>query len=233
MPLREIIDWDVRNWSQCLPYWHEWIANACKVSSKVLVLGDRDGGLSLWFALLGFNVLCTDYHPTGRHVSELHERWGVKDRITYSTADAFRILHPDCSFDIIACKSVIGGLKLSYSDSTTRSLDNQRLATEEIRRALKPGGVFFGAENLTGTLAHMAIRNIRLKGRLGWRYLKISEIQFLFSGYSCCEQSTYGFLGTNWFKFEPLNAPFAVFDNVASRLLPPDWLYISFIRARK
>jgi SAM-dependent methyltransferase len=232
IPVADIIGWDVANWSGCLTYWQPWLGQP-GVGTRVLVLGERNGGISLWFALQGFEVLCTDYRLPGDGARELHERWQVTGRMTYAEVDVFKIPWPDDHFDIVACKSVIGGLKLEYRNASTRSLENQKLAVEEIRRVLKPGGVFLGAENLTGTVVHRALRRIRRGRRPGWRHLRVREINWLFSGYTRCEQSQWGFLGTNWPALPALNCACAIADKVLSRIVPPTWLYISFVRARK
>jgi hypothetical protein len=47
---KDIIQWDVKSWSKALSYWDskvEW--NKIQHS---LELGGREGGLSLWFALI-------------------------------------------------------------------------------------------------------------------------------------------------------------------------------------
>jgi SAM-dependent methyltransferase len=231
--LDDIIGWDVRNWSGCLRYWQPWLNGLDTKTARILVLGERNGGISLWFAKLGFEVLCTDYRPPNAEVRLLHQRWEVQERITYASADIFKLAYPDDWFDAVACKSVLGGLALDYKDRSTRTLANQKLAAMEIKRVLKPGGFFFGAENLTGTAVHMYLRKRRTKGNLGWRYLGRSEIRWLFDGYSECQQKLHGFLGTQWFPGRGLNGFCASADGCLSKILPADWLYISFIRARR
>ena len=81
LPLDDIFEWDVANWSKCLPYWEPWLTRLDKDTARILALGERDGGLSLWFALQGFKVLCTDYHIPGELARLSHERWMVQDRI--------------------------------------------------------------------------------------------------------------------------------------------------------
>jgi len=232
LPIADIIGWDVANWSGCLAYWQPWLPPVAS-DVRVLVLGERNGGISLWFALLGYNVRCTDIQRPGAAVQKLHEMWNVASRVTYAAVDVFRMPWPAEHFDVVACKSVIGGLKLEYTNALTRSLENQKLAVEEIRRVLKPGGVFLGAENLTGTWPHRVLRNIRCGGKLGWRHLTVSEITWLFDHYSCSEQRSWGFCGTGWPPFPGLNWACAHADGFLSRLLPGTWLYISFIRARR
>jgi SAM-dependent methyltransferase len=231
--LDDVIGWDVPNWSGCLSYWQPWLTDLSKRTAKILVLGERDGGISLWLAKLGFDVLCTDYRPPGERAQSLHRRWEVQKHMTYASADVFKLAYPDDCFDVVACKSVIGGLALDYKAVSTRTLENQKLAVMEIRRVLKPAGIFLGAENLTGTGVHMFLRKVRSKGNLGWRYLRISEIRWLFDGYSDCQQKSHGFLGTHWFAGRGLNGLCASADACFSKLLPGDWLYISFMRARK
>jgi SAM-dependent methyltransferase len=240
LPLDEIFEWDVTNWSQCLPYWEPWLTRLDKDIARILTLGERNGGLSLWFALQGFKVLCTDYHIPGERARLSHERWMVQERIAYAAVDAFNIPYTENYFDVVACKSVIGGLVLQRKQSETHILKKQRLAVEEIRRVLKPGGVFLGAENLAGTKVHQFLRWMKYGPELGWRYLRTTEIQWLFASYSLCQQKQWGLvgspwwkLGTHWWKFDRVSPFFSVMDACLSRVLPGDWLYISFIRARK
>ena len=206
---------------------------------------DSSSGRKKWRAeslvrLQGFKVLCTDYHMPGEQARLSHARWMVQDRIAYAAVDAFNIPYPENSFDVVACKSVIGGLVLQRKLPETRTLENQRLAVEEIRRVLKPGGIFLGAENLTGTKIHQLLRWMKYGPELGWRYLRTTEIQWLFESYSFCQQKQWGLvgspwwkLGSHWWKFDSLNPLSRVIDACLSNVLPGDWLYISFIRARK
>jgi SAM-dependent methyltransferase len=233
VPVDEVIGWDVGNWCGCLDYWYPWLSSVDRNTGNILVLGERGGGISLWLALLGFRVLCTDRTAPSKEVYQLHGRWHVREKMTYSEVDIFQIPFPDNHFHVVVCKSVIGGLKLKFKDPATRSLENQKLAVEEVRRVLKPGGVFLGAENMVGTRFHEALRKTRHKGRAGWRYLQPPEIQWLFHDYARCEQKPWGFLGTHWPKFFGLNKITKAADAALSRILPPAWLYISFIRARK
>jgi SAM-dependent methyltransferase len=240
LPLDDIFEWDVDNWSKCLPYWEPWLTRLDRDTARILAVGERDGGLSLWFALQGFQVLCTDYHMPGERARLSHERWMMQDRIAYAAVDAFNIPYPENHFDVVACKSVIGGLVLQRKLLETRTLENQRLAVEEIRRVLKPGGMFFGAENLAGTKIHQFLRWMKHGPELGWRYLRTTEIQWLFESYAVCQQKPWGFvgspwwkLGSHWWRFERLTPCIRVIDACLSNVLPRDWLYISFIRARK
>ena len=89
LPVADIIDWDVDNWSRCLPFWHPWVAGLNTESSRVLVLGERKGGLSLWLALLGFSPICTDYRLPSHEAKALHQQWKVSERVTYAAVNVF------------------------------------------------------------------------------------------------------------------------------------------------
>jgi SAM-dependent methyltransferase len=152
--------------------------------------------------------------------------------VGYLQVDAFHIPFLDDSFDLVACKSVIGGLKTVYRDASTRSLAGQKLATNEIRRVLKPGACFLGAENLRATKVHQMLTWLHRRGRVGWRHLTQGEIRFLFGDYQRLHLRPYGFLGTRsrWSGYNRLTGGI---DRVLSEWLPGRWLYIAFIVAQK
>ncbi len=100
LPLTDIIGWDVPNWSKCLPFWQEWLAPLDRDQARIPVLGERNGGISLWFALLGFKVICSDYRPMDERVRDLHRHWGIEGRVEYAVADVFKLGYPDDQFDV-------------------------------------------------------------------------------------------------------------------------------------
>ena len=230
--LEDIIEWDVRTWSPCLDFWVPAIYGMNPDLTRVLTLGERNGGLSLWFALQGFQVACSDFGGPTQQARALHAKHGVTDRITYADVNIFSIPYPDLSFDIVACKSVIGGLKLNPRDRKTRTLHNQSLAVAEIHRVLRPGGFFFGAENLVGTRLHQLARAWEKSGRVGWRHLTLGEIRQLFTSFERVDQQAYGFFGSRFTRFA-LDRLTAILDSALCPLLPANWQYVSFIRARK
>jgi 2-polyprenyl-3-methyl-5-hydroxy-6-metoxy-1,4-benzoquinol methylase len=105
---RDFIDWDVRNWSAALDY---WLARTRKDLSKcyALELGSRHGGLSLWLALQGARVICSDIRPPTDSAKQRHRKYGVADRIQYQIVDATDIGYEN-EFDVVAFKSLLGGL---------------------------------------------------------------------------------------------------------------------------
>jgi SAM-dependent methyltransferase len=169
--------------------------------------------------------------PTSK-AREIHAKYGVTELVTYADVNVFAMPFSENTFEVVASKSVIGGLKLIRKDPSTRTLENQRLAVGEIQRVLKPGGHFLGAENLRGSWLHQVARALAKSGRLGWRHLSREEIDFLFAKFSAVEQQSYGFLGSRS-KIVGLNYLTSLVDSWLCPLLPPQSLYVSFIRARK
>jgi hypothetical protein len=230
--LKDIIEWDVRCWARCLDFWTPVVQTIEPASARVLTVGERNGGISLWFALQGYQVICSDFRGCTQQARKLHQQHGVAHLITYADVDVFSIRYDAGSFDIVACKSVIGGLKLAHRDASTRSLDNQSLAVAEIHRVTKLGGYFCGAENLNGTILHRIFRSGVKRGRVGWRHLSQPEIVQLFDVFASVEQRAYGFLGSH-FTSGGLDRLTAAIDSCICPFLPAHWQYISFIRAKK
>lgn len=230
--MHDVIEWDVFNWSHALRHWSQDVAKIPTEGAKVLCLGERNGGLSLWFALQGFQVMCSDFNGPRQEANRLHERYGVADRIQYADINIFQIPFPDNTFNIVACKSVIGGLKLDYRDKSSRTVENQKLAVVEIRRVLKPGGIFCGAENMRGSWLHMTARKLLKGDKLGWRHLRVIEIYQLFDEFTNRDFQFYGFLGS-YYRNKILNKISSIIDKILSRMMPRQWLYIAFIVAKK
>ena len=228
--LKDIIEWDIPNWSKALSFWAAHLPRM-EAAPRILTVGERHGGLSLWLALKGYKVVYTDVHDPRPEAVALHKKHKVSHLIDYASVDVFRMPYEANSFDAIICKSVIGGLKLVYKDRRTRTLENQKLATEEIRRVLKPGGVLLGAENMLGSPLHQYLRKRQGK-HLGWRYLSPADIQYLFSAYSAVNTCYYGIIpATTPSNF--LNNCLGKANELLTPLFPEKYRYIGFIAAKK
>jgi hypothetical protein len=184
----DIIGWDVVNWSQCLKYWESNITldfNNC----HALELGcQNNGGLSLWLALKGANVLCSGYEEISNDVKETHNYYINRSLINYATVDATCIPYNNL-FDIVCFKSVIGGIVRENSLHTACKV------AHEIKHSLNNNGILLFAENIASTKMH---RNLRKKygyGKNNWRYFTIEEISKIFSCFSSLKYITFGFLG--------------------------------------
>ena len=152
--IKDVIQWDIKTWSKALPFWKKNFA--IKTDMKALAIGEREGGISLWLALQGVSVVCTDYNDFPEETSQLHKRYNVSDRIHYERgidlADLSKFL-PN-SFDLVVFKSVLGALSHK---------EKQQKAFEEMKRVLKPGGAILFAENSKGSKLHSVFRKNFIK----------------------------------------------------------------------
>lgn len=229
--VHDVIEWDVINWSRMIDVIHAAAQQLNPRGRRALCIGERHGGVSLQLAREGFEVVCSSYGGPTQRARELHQRYGVADSIEYQDVNVFEIPYGEAEFDLVAAKSVIGGLKLDYSKPETRSLENQRLAVSEIRRVLKPGGLYVGAENLKGTVIHRMTRNIVRRGKVGWRHLAIDEIDWLFAEFSSTEQVPYAVLPAR--SSGMLGAMCGRFNRSLHGFIPKSWCYISYVVAQK
>lgn len=181
--LKDIFQWEVRSWSRALPLWEKHITADRPL--KALGIGEREGGLSLWLASKGIDVTCTDLRPLPETTAQLHQRYGVSDRITYAQADATSLQFPERNFDIVFFKSVIGALG---------SKDVQMQAINEIYRVLKPGGKLLFAENLHGSPLHGWLRKRYVAWNEYWRYLDPIDDRDLFDRFSKLDDGTTGLI---------------------------------------
>jgi SAM-dependent methyltransferase len=223
--LRDVIEWDVVNWSRALRFWND--SGALSGGPKLcLELGARRGGLSLWLALQGHTVVCSDLQDNSAVAAPLHARYGVGERITYAAIDATKIPYEN-HFDLIAFKSMLGGV--AWDGDARR----QQAALQSIHAALKPGGVLLFAENLGGSAMHRFLRRTFVKWNSKWRYVPLDEMLGFLGPFSEVQYATTGFLGLCGRSA----AASALLGNVDGllfdRIVPPPSRYIVYGVARK
>ncbi len=216
------------NWAQLIEYWLPIIQEFPK-TAKVLTIGERNGGLSLWLALLGYHVTCTDIVDNTEQAQTLHRKYHVADKISYKKLDVVND-EPDEMYDIILAKSVIGGLKEDRQDAATRNFTVQKKAVAHIRSMLRHKGVFLSAENLQGNIVTRGVRHINNKNK-GWRYIEYEELSELFDGYNILQIKTFAILPSS-FSSNVINK-FSHSLNRVLNFLPPDMKYIAFVAAQK
>lgn len=147
----DIIEWDSVNWAKFLDFIDD--ANMDFQGKRVLALGERNGGMSLFFALRGAEVLCTDLKGPTEKARILHRKYGVDSRVRYAALDAIHISQEyDGQFDVVTFKSVFGGI------GSHDSYEKQGECVESICRVLRPTGYAVFAENMKATWWHMALR---------------------------------------------------------------------------
>lgn len=212
---RDVIQWDVRTWSKALPLWQQAL-DARPAPQRTLAVGERGGGLSLWLAMNGHQVVCSDLRPMPPETRALHQRHGVADRIEYRTIDIGHIDFPDAHFDMAVFKSVIGALG---------SKEAQARAVAELCRVLRPGGVLLFAENLEGTWLHKVLRKRFTAWEGYWRYLRWPQDRDLFNGFRSCDFRMFGLLA-NLGRNEAQRTLLSRADDLLTPVLPKRWCYV-------
>lgn len=136
-----------KNYSQNTQGWFPWIYEQCNITEgmQILELGCGDG--ALWtenHSILpsNVNVLLSDISEG--MLRDARRNIGVEDgRFSYQLIDCHKIPFKDNSFDLIIANHL-----LFYCDDLEQCL-------QEIRRVLKPGGVF-----LSSTYGHKHMKEI-------------------------------------------------------------------------
>lgn len=173
--INDIIQWDVRSWSKALDFWDsevDW--NSVENS---LELGGREGGLSLWLALKGKRVICSDLHNVKATAEPLHKKYNATSLISYQDIDATMIPYENY-FDVIIFKSIIGSI--GHHDNKLQ----QQKVFDQIYRALKPGGKLLFAENLRGGKLLQRLRKKHVEWGSNWRYVSLDELDEFLEKYS-------------------------------------------------
>ncbi|WP_309620521.1 class I SAM-dependent methyltransferase [Salinibacterium sp.] len=219
--MKDVLGWDVRTWSAAVEFWERALPPTA-TPLRCLEIGAGPGGPSLWLALRGHTVVCSNLANTAAMASPLHHEYGVSAQIEYRDIDVTAVPYEN-HFDVVIFKSVLGGVG---------SLQGEAMA--QILRSLKPGGLLLFAENIRGTIFHRLARAIayRLRGT-SWHYLSLAQMTSLLSGFSSVEIHTTGVFAL-FGNTESRRRKLASFDrHVANRLVPRSWKYVSYGSATK
>jgi len=214
-----ILQWDVRSWSKALAFWEEHV-DWSKVQNG-LELGGHQGGLSLWLALKGKEVVCSDLENVKNTAEPLHKRYQITKFIQYQDIDATNIPYED-HFDIIVFKSIIGGI------GRNNNYEIQKKVFREIHKALKPGGKLLFAENLVASPLHQKLRKRFVNWGDSWRYVSVKEMKELLSDFSSYELKTTGVLGTFGRNETQRNFLSMLDKMILNRVCPDAWKYICY-----
>jgi SAM-dependent methyltransferase len=219
-----IIGWDIANWANFLPFCERFLETEA-AGRQALEVGARQGGLSLYLALKGYEVVCSDLENPELAAWPLHARHGAAARITYQALDILAPPYPEATFDFIIFKSVLHALPEARL---------QAQALKSLHRLLRPGGILLFAENLRASPLHRWIRRLILPGWLlqARRYPTAAEIRSWCGRFREFQGETWGFLGV-WGWREAVRDRLARLDTVLAPCLPPEWRYILFACARK
>lgn len=221
--IQDIIEWDIVNWKNALLFWEQHLP--ADKTLHCLELGGRRGGPSLWLALNGHQVICSDLENPEEHAKLLHDKYKVSERISYEAINALEIPYEN-EFDIIIFKSIIGGISRSGQNELKKKIIDQAY------QALKPGGQLFFAENLDSSALHRFARKRFVKWGSEWNYLKYKEIQPIFKDFSSVDYDTVGFFGA-FGRSEKQRSVFGKIDKIFKFILPKSKRYIVFGVAKK
>jgi ubiquinone/menaquinone biosynthesis C-methylase UbiE len=223
--IADIIEWDVGSWSRALFLWDQALVDRV-APQRVLEIGSRRGGLTLYFALKGYRVVCSDLGGPSPQAAALHDRYGISGRVEYGDVDVTAIPYPDASFDIVAYKSVLGAIRIEPP------LQAQRAAIREIYRVLKPGGLVLFAENLAASPLHRWLRRRLTRWGARWQYPTAAELRSLLDRFACVELRTFGFLAALG-RSEGQRRTLHRLDRAIMPLVPTGYRYIGYGWARR
>lgn len=222
--LAEFVEWDLANWAPALDFWLE--STSLDLSNTfALELGAGLGGLSLWLALHGARVICTDLRGPTPEARALHRRHNVEHLVSYRALDATDIPFAG-RFDLVLFKSVLGDV------GRGGRREMQERAVREIHKALKEGGELWFAENLTGSALHRLARRFIPRGSL-WRYVSLEETERFLSPFRRHACRTTGFLAVFGRDGLPRNLLGALDRSLCNRAVPGRWRYVVFVAAQK
>jgi SAM-dependent methyltransferase len=213
---RDLIGWDIVNWFKAIPYWEKRVSLA-DGDKKCLELGASNGGLSLWMAKYNNEVVCSDLTKPGKEALNIHSKYDCSKNISYEAVDATNIPYKE-QFDIVAFKSIVGGIAGFYGDNAYKYK-----TLHEMYEALKPGGKLLFAENLKGTGFHTLLR--KYFGTKDWNYLRLDEIKSVFADFRKVSYTTVGFFGCLGRNEKQRNF-LGKIDTLIEKIMPKSFHYI-------
>jgi SAM-dependent methyltransferase len=217
--LSDIFGWDVVTWSSSLEHWQRHATVDFTRSTALEIGAGQSGGVSLWLALQGCEVVCSTLGDVPAAVRALHRRYGVAHRVRYANLDVLDLCESN-TYDVIAFKSVLGGIGANGRE------DLQARAMARLHAALRPGGNLLFAENLAATRIHAAWRARFGAGKDGWRYLTVRETEQMLRPFAAVHCRTAGFFGA-WGSSETQMAMSGALDEFVCRwLVPASWQYV-------
>lgn len=217
--IKDILGWDILSWQAALTFWEKSVP--WKDVKLALELGANKGGLSLWLARKNIQVVCSDINSPQEIAQALHLKYKVEKNISYEKINALSIPYQNY-FDLIVFKSILGGI------GRNNQFEHQKQCIRQIHQALKPGGLFLFAENLTASTLHRFARKNFVSWGKDWRYVSLKEIPELMQNFSDYEIKTTGFLAA-FGRSEKQRMLLAKIDNLAfNKIIPCSWQYIVY-----
>ncbi len=222
--VKDIIDWDIINWGKSLDFWSDK-TDIKEKDYTCLELGANKGGLSLWLAMNGNNVICSDINSPEDRCNAVHKKYPCHDKINYEAINALEISYKN-KFDIVIFKSILGGISRNGNDHL------QKRVIDEIYQCLKTDGILLFAENLEGSFLHKFMRKRFVRWGKEWNYLKYNEARQLFSSFNNFHFITVGFFGA-FGRTEKQRQFLGKIDSVIESIIPKSKRYIIIGMAKK
>lgn len=222
---QDVVEWDVSNWTRALLFWEKEIRSTPNEKSLGLEIGSRKGGISLYFAKNGYQMITTDIQSPEPTASPLHRKYKVTDRISYGAMAGGTIPDKD-HFDLITFKSVLGAI------CSNENIGNLKPTIQNMYDALKPGGLLVFAENIYATPVHNFMRKHFVKWGDRWNYLKLKDIIGSLDQFSEIRYTTVGFLAC-FGRNERQKRTLARLDQIIEPFIPKKSRYIVAVVAVK
>lgn len=220
--LKLYLEWDYYAWGEALKYWDSILPSDLS-GKKVLELGGRHGGLSLFFARKGATVICSDLHGPSVDAKNLHKNF---PNISHEAIDATNIPYED-EFDYIVFKSVLGGV--GYDGNT----ENQVRCLHSINKSLKENGLLLFCENSKASPIHRLARKLKVKWANRWGYTSTTELNKLITKSGMHPKiNSFGFFSL-FTRNNKIKLILYKLDKCINRLIPNSFKYINYGHARK
>ena len=208
------IAWDVPNWSRALRYLDSKKSVSFK-DKKVLEIGAGDAYLSLWAAIKGANVICSDI--IGPSESFMNQVSLYKlENIEFKALDALNLPFSN-KFDYVLFKSILGGI------GKADSIENESIVMKQIHQVLKPGGECLFMENMRATWLHNFLRKRSDAEITNWYYPTLMEFYKFSKFFNKVSFRTFGFIGLGDF---PLKNFRSKLDYHLEKIFDPSCHYI-------
>lgn len=160
-------------------------------------------------------MVCSNLKLPDEKTKKIHHKYNCQPYIAYEAIDATNIPY-DNHFDFITFKSILGGIPGDGREVKIKTIN-------QIHNSLKPGGKLLFAENLSASIFHKILRC--WFGTKDWNYLKLDDLDFVFSSFSHVRYTTVGFFGCLG-RNERQRILLGKLDKYFDWMIPQKWRYI-------
>ena len=172
------------------------------------------------FADLNYsNIYCTDLNKMCTNKLNSSDYNNIK----FQQTDALNINFPNLSFDVVCCKSLLGGIAKNDPNKI-------KIVNKEIHRVLKKNGSFIFAENIEGSRMHKIIRKHYKTS--GWYYPRLKDFIDTLDIFSKITYHTTGFL-TILTRNEIIKSKLSLIDDLIKNIVPEKSKYLIYGIAEK